>query len=301
MMASPALDAFIEQRDAPTSPEGGGEAASGRPPAPAAPQSASDPVGDDVVARVRAKQAAKAQAAPAAPAGTPAGQANAPAPAATPEPTYSAAQLREVLDSDTALDRLFDLGVDVVKLHERMVARASTPREVRAVNDAVKELETKFTKRLGELEQTQQQQLVADERAEFEEAVTSVISFFGGKAEYPFLAVETADEQRARVVRAASDLVESGEATGTDSDIAAIAKLAEDAARKHASRYPGVRPVAVQEPAVGAGNQGTASAGPATLSGSLGGETSGSPGEVPPFGTKERRQHLLRVASRLGL
>lgn len=295
-MDSPALAAYVTERDAgPVETEvEAGDAAPVATPPPA------DPAGDDVVARVRAKLAPKSQ--PAAPASTPPAPVAAPAPAVTTEPTYSAAQLREVLDSDAALDRLFDMGVDVVKLHERMVQRASTPREVRAVNDAVKQLESKFDERLAKLETTQQQQHVGAEQAELAAALDEMTSFVRGKTtDFPFLTVESVEEQRARVVRAASELIESGEATGTDSDIEAIAKLAEDAARKHASRYPGVRPEAGQKPAVGAGKQGTASAEPATLSGSLGGETSGSPGVVPPFGTKEWRSHMMRAASRLGL
>lgn len=292
-MESPTLAAFISERDAAPVDE--------PPPVEAPPETpAADPAGDGVVARVRAKLAAKAQPSPAAaPPVVPPPAAPAPA---TTEPTYTVAQLREQLESPAALDRLFELGIDVVKLHERMVARANTPREVRAVNDAVAKLDAKFDERLARIEAAQQQQLTSEEQADFNAALANLTSFVGSKAaDFPFLTVESVDEQRARVVRAAAELVESGEATGTDADIEAIAQLAEDAARKHASRYPGVRLGAGTEPAVGAGSKSPASPGPATLSGSLGGETTGQPGVPPPFGTPEWRKHMMHVASRMGL
>jgi hypothetical protein len=94
--------------------------------------------------------------------------------------------------------------------------------------------------------------------------------------------------------------MKAGEAGGPN-DLESIAKIAEAEIRERLSRYPGVRlEVAGQQPAVGAGNTGKASAEPTTLSGSLGGETSTGPAEIPPFGTREWKAHMLRTASTLG-
>jgi hypothetical protein len=296
LLDSPVLTEYLKARDA-------GEVlveeapATAPDPAPAAP---ADPA-EDVVARVRAKLAAKAQPETAPPA-TPPPSSSAPAPADPAAGTYTVEQLRSILDSETALDRLFDLGVDVVKLHERMVARANTPREVRAVNDAVASLRGELDTRVATIERQQQQMLESEERAAFEADLSRATSTVAARAaEFPFLAVESVEEQRERVVRAARELVEAGEDTGTDADLVAIVKIAEDAARAHASRYPGVR-LGGASPAVSAGNPGQSARPlePTTLSGPLGGETS-DPEEPPPFRSQEWRQHMLRTASRLGL